>query len=101
MTTTEYRKDSAAIAQLSPQQFAVTQKDATEPAFRNEFWNNHDDGIYVDIVSGRAPLLVDRQVRERYGVAELHSSDRTGEPGGEDRSQLLVRSYRGAICERR
>jgi peptide-methionine (R)-S-oxide reductase len=34
----------------------VTQNAATEPAFRNEFWNNHDDGIYVDIVSGE-PLF--------------------------------------------
>ncbi len=56
MTTTEYRKDPTAIAQLTPEQFAVTQKDATEPAFRNEFWNNHEAGIYVDIVSGE-PLF--------------------------------------------
>jgi peptide-methionine (R)-S-oxide reductase len=56
MTTTEYRKDQAAIDKLTPDQFAVTQKDATEPAFRNEFWDNHDDGIYVDIVSGE-PLF--------------------------------------------
>jgi len=56
MTTTQYTKNSAAIEQLTPEQFAVTQKDATEPAFRNEFWNNHDDGIYVDIVSGE-PLF--------------------------------------------
>ena len=56
MTTTTYTKTQSAIEQLTPQQFAVTQKDATEPAFRNEFWNNHDDGIYVDIVSGE-PLF--------------------------------------------
>jgi peptide-methionine (R)-S-oxide reductase len=56
MTTTEYRKDPTAIAQLTPAQYAVTQQDATEPAFRNEFWNNHEDGIYVDIVSGE-PLF--------------------------------------------
>ena len=56
MTTTEYRKDPTAIAQLTPEQFAVTQQDATEPAFRNEFWDNHDDGIYVDVVSGE-PLF--------------------------------------------
>jgi peptide-methionine (R)-S-oxide reductase len=56
MTTTTYTKNQSAIEQLTPQQFAVTQKDATEPAFRNEFWNNHDDGIYVDIVSGE-PLF--------------------------------------------
>ena len=56
MTTIEYRKDPAVIAQLTRQQRAVTQDSATEPAFRNEFWNNHDDGIYVDIVSGE-PLF--------------------------------------------
>ena len=56
MTDTQYRKDPAAISGLTPEQFAVTQQSATEPAFRNEFWNNHDDGIYVDIVSGE-PLF--------------------------------------------
>ena len=56
MTTKEYRKDPDAIAQLTREQFAVTQRDATEPAFRNEFWNNHEDGLYVDVVSGE-PLF--------------------------------------------
>ena len=56
MSTTTYRKDPAAIAALTPNQYAVTQTDATEPPFRNEFWDNHDDGIYVDIVSGE-PLF--------------------------------------------
>ena len=41
---------------LTSTQFAVTQQAATEPPFRNEFWNNHKDGIYVDIVSGQ-PLF--------------------------------------------
>jgi peptide-methionine (R)-S-oxide reductase len=56
MTTTEYRKDPTAISKLTRQQYAVTQEDATEPAFRNRFWDNHDDGIYVDVVSGE-PLF--------------------------------------------
>ena len=56
MTTTEYRKDPTAIAALTRNQFAVTQDGATEPAFRNKFWDSHDDGIYVDIVSGE-PLF--------------------------------------------
>ncbi|MGH7653466.1 MAG: peptide-methionine (R)-S-oxide reductase MsrB [Gemmatimonadaceae bacterium] len=43
-------------AKLSPQQYGVTQCSATEPAFRNEFWNHHEDGIYVDVVSGE-PLF--------------------------------------------
>ena len=41
---------------LNPMQFAVTQNAATEPAFRNEFYDNHKPGIYVDIVSGQ-PLF--------------------------------------------
>jgi peptide methionine sulfoxide reductase msrA/msrB len=41
---------------LTPLQFEVTQNDATEPPFRNEFWNNHEAGIYVDVVTGE-PLF--------------------------------------------
>ncbi len=41
---------------LTDLQYQVTQKDATEPAFNNEYWNNHREGIYVDIVSGE-PLF--------------------------------------------
>src|SRR5664279_892271 len=41
---------------LTPMQFAVTQHAATEPSFRNEFWDNHKPGLYVDIVSGE-PLF--------------------------------------------
>ena len=41
---------------LTDLQFAVTQNDATEPPFDNEYWNNKEDGIYVDIVSGE-PLF--------------------------------------------
>lgn len=41
---------------LTPEQFRVTQENGTEPPFRNEFWNNHHKGLYVDIVSGE-PLF--------------------------------------------
>ncbi len=51
-----YRKNPEAISQLTPEQYRVTQKSATEPAFRNEFWDNHEPGIYVDVVSGE-PLF--------------------------------------------
>jgi len=51
-----YRKDPEAIAQLTPDQYEVTQQCGTEPAFNNEFWNNHEPGIYVDVVSGE-PLF--------------------------------------------
>jgi methionine-R-sulfoxide reductase len=53
-----FKKPSAAELKqkLTPEQFAVTQQSATEPAFHNEFWDNHKPGIYVDIVSGK-PLF--------------------------------------------
>jgi methionine-R-sulfoxide reductase len=41
---------------LTPMQFEVTQHAATEPSFRNEFWDNHKPGLYVDVVSGE-PLF--------------------------------------------
>jgi methionine-R-sulfoxide reductase len=44
---------------LTPLQYDVTQKEATEPAFRNAYWDNHEDGIYVDVVSGE-PLFSSR-----------------------------------------
>ena len=41
---------------LTPAQYQVTQHEATEPPFRNEHWDNHQPGIYVDVVSGE-PLF--------------------------------------------
>ena len=42
--------------ELTPIQYEVTQNNGTEPPFRNEYWNENRDGIYVDIVSGN-PLF--------------------------------------------
>ena len=41
---------------LTPMQYKVTQQDATEPSFSNEYWDNKEEGIYVDVVSGE-PLF--------------------------------------------
>jgi methionine-R-sulfoxide reductase len=41
---------------LNPMQYEVTQNNGTEPPFRNEFWNHTEEGLYVDIVSGK-PLF--------------------------------------------
>ena len=51
-----YRKDPAAIEALTPEQRRVTQRNGTEPAFTGEFWDHHEPGIYVDVVSGE-PLF--------------------------------------------
>jgi peptide-methionine (R)-S-oxide reductase len=59
MTDTEpttYQKTAEAVEKLTPEQYRVTQEAATEPAFRNQYWDNHEQGIYVDIVSGE-PLF--------------------------------------------
>lgn len=56
MNPTDYRKTPEALTRLTDAQYRVTQEDATEPAFRNEYWNNHQPGIYVDVVSGQ-PLF--------------------------------------------
>ncbi len=42
--------------ELTDLQYQVTQQEGTEPAFRNELWDNHEEGLYVDIVSGE-PLF--------------------------------------------
>ena len=54
----DYAKpDDASLRRtLTPRQYQVTQHDATEPPFQNEFWDNHRAGIYVDVVSGE-PLF--------------------------------------------
>jgi len=44
------------LNKLSPMQYEVTQNNGTEPPFRNEYWDEFGDGIYVDIVSGK-PLF--------------------------------------------
>jgi peptide-methionine (R)-S-oxide reductase len=53
---THYAKTAEAVEKLTPEQYRVTQEAATEPAFRNQYWDNHEQGIYVDIVSGE-PLF--------------------------------------------
>src|SRR4051794_20232243 len=54
MSTKKYEKPSQAELEksLSPAQFQVTQHAGTEPPFRNEFWDNHEAGLYVDVATG-------------------------------------------------
>jgi methionine-R-sulfoxide reductase len=68
---------------LTARQYSVTQREGTEPAFDNEYWNEHRDGIYVDVVSGE-PLFSSRDKYDsgtgwpsftrplRAGVVETH-----------------------------
>ena len=56
--TQEYQKpsDKELREKLTPEQYKVTQHEGTEAPFRNQYWDNHEAGIYVDIVSGE-PLF--------------------------------------------
>jgi len=58
MDKTVYKKPDVAELKrkLTPLQFQVTQNEATEPPFQNEFWDNHARGLYVDVVTGE-PLF--------------------------------------------
>ena len=51
-----YNRNPAAIDALSPEQYHVTQRSGTERPFTGEYWDNHEPGIYVDVVSGE-PLF--------------------------------------------
>jgi methionine-R-sulfoxide reductase len=51
--------DAELRERLTPLQYDVTQREGTEPPFRNEYWDEHRDGIYVDVVSGE-PLFSSR-----------------------------------------
>ena len=51
--------DNVLKTKLTPLQYKVTQQEGTEPPFRNEYWDNKKEGIYVDIVSGE-PLFSSR-----------------------------------------
>ena len=90
-----YRKpdDRTLREKLTPLQYEVTQKDGTEPPFRNEYEKNKRDGIYVDVVSGE-PLF--SSLDKFDSGTGWPSFTRPLEPGNvverEDRSLLMSRT---------
>jgi peptide-methionine (R)-S-oxide reductase len=93
----DYNKNPAALGALSPEQYHVTQKNGTERPFTGEYWDNHEPGIYVDVVSGE-PLFASvdkfdsgtgwpsftRPIREPNGSANVIEK--------RDRSLLMMRT---------
>ena len=78
---------------LTKLQYEVTQQNATEPPFRNEYWDNRQEGLYVDIVSGE-PLFSSRDKFDSgcgwpSFTRPVHSENITGQ---EDRSLFMVRT---------
>jgi peptide-methionine (R)-S-oxide reductase len=51
-----YRKNPEAVSKLTPEQYRVTQTGGTERPYANEYWDNKEPGLYVDVVSGE-PLF--------------------------------------------
>ncbi|HZX97093.1 MAG TPA: peptide-methionine (R)-S-oxide reductase MsrB [Myxococcales bacterium] len=56
MATFKKPSDAELQKRLTPEQYRVTQHEGTEPPFRNPYWDAHEPGIYVDVVSGE-PLF--------------------------------------------
>jgi peptide methionine sulfoxide reductase msrA/msrB len=85
--------DDVLKTKLTPLQYKVTQKEGTEPPFRNEYWDNKKEGIYVDIVSGE-PLFSSKD-KFKSGTG-WPSFTRPLEPNNvqekEDRSLFMVRT---------
>ncbi len=55
-TQSKTMSDTELHKKLTPEQYHVTRENGTEPPFRNEYWDNHKPGIYVDVISGE-PLF--------------------------------------------
>jgi len=80
-------------------QFEVTQKGATEPPFRNAFWNNHEPGIYVDVATGE-PLFSSLDKFESgtgwpsfsRPIEDGHVVSRSDATLGMDRTEVLSRA---------
>jgi peptide methionine sulfoxide reductase msrA/msrB len=91
----EYRKpDQATLrSRLTQAQYQVTQEDATEPPFRNEYWDNKAEGIYVDVVSGE-PLFssTDKFVSGTGWPSFTKSLNSGSVVEKEDRSFFMVRT---------
>jgi len=77
---------------LTPLQYHVTRQDGTEPAFKNEYWDNKRDGIYVDVVSGE-PLFssLDKYDSKSGWPSFTRPLDGANIVEKEDRSLMAVR----------
>ena len=78
---------------LSPVQYEVTQNNGTEPPFRNEYWNEFKEGIYVDVVSGEAHFSSKDKYDAGCGWPSFTKPiDQSEIAEKEDRSHFMVRT---------
>jgi methionine-R-sulfoxide reductase len=93
-------KDAELRKNLTQQQYFVTQQCGTEPPFRNEYWDNHRAGIYVDVVTGE-PLFTSLDKFDSGSgwpsftkpIAKDHITEKSDGSHGMDRTE--VRSHQG------
>ncbi|MEO0869040.1 MAG: peptide-methionine (R)-S-oxide reductase MsrB [Cyanobacteria bacterium J06642_11] len=95
INTAGFQKPAAEVlkAQLTKEQYAVTQQNATEPPFKNAYWNNKKQGIYVDVVSGE-PLFssLDKFASGTGWPSFFQSVEPNNVVEVEDRSFFMVRT---------
>src|SRR5690349_10587419 len=94
LNTYDTKPSDAQLRQtLTPLQYEVTQQAATEPPFHNQYWDNHKDGIYVDVVSGE-PLFssLDKFESGTGWPSFTKPLDSTNIREDTDRSFLMVRT---------
>ncbi|OIU71326.1 peptide-methionine (R)-S-oxide reductase MsrB [Rossellomorea aquimaris] len=78
---------------LSPVQYEVTQNNGTEPPFRNEYWNEFKEGIYVDVISGEALFSSKDKYDAGCGWPSFTKPiDESEIEEKEDRSHFMVRT---------
>ncbi len=98
--TRTWAKTPEALARLTPEQRRVTQTDGTERAFTGEYWDHHEPGLYVDVVSGEPLFLSDDKFDSHCGwpsftrpAVEDHINERRDMSHGMVRTE--VRSTHG------
>ena len=96
-----YNKNPAAVSALSPEQYHVTQKNGTERPFTGEYWDNHEPGIYVDVVSGEPLFASIDKFESGSGWPSFTKPIDTDQRGREARLQPPDAAHRGPVDERR
>jgi len=97
MATIKRPTDADLKTRLTPEQYNVTRCSATEPPFRNEFWDHHEPGIYVDVVSGE-PLF---SSTDKFDSGTGWPSFFTTIPGVFDSEQKERSAYEFAVFHRK
>lgn len=95
------KSDEELRKSLTPEQFAVTRKNATEPPFRNEYFNNDRPGIYVDVTTGEPLFLSTDKFDSGCGMAQLQPSHQGRLDSGKTGPFLRYEPHRSPQQDRR